>query len=89
MFVVCVQHTETLELDMFGPYDTWDDAVKAAQDYRRHMDNRDDFTAVYSVWPVNIRTMEQSVSAHMSYRNLFVRADDWARTLDNPMGLDK
>lgn len=87
MFAVAVQNTETLDLDMFGPYDTWDDAVQAAETYRRKMDDPYDFTDVFSVWPVNIRTMQQSMSAHKSLIDIYLRLDPESRTLENPMGL--
>jgi hypothetical protein len=89
MFAVAVQNTETDELDMFGPYDTWDDAAKAASEYRRRMDEPYDFTDVFSVWPINIRTMEQSMLAHKSLIDMYLRLDPESRTLDNPMGLDQ
>jgi hypothetical protein len=87
MFVVAVQNTETDELDMFGPYDTWDEADKAASEYRRRMDDPYGFTDVFSVWPVKIRTMETSMLAHKSLIDMYLRTDAESRTLDNPMGL--
>jgi hypothetical protein len=87
MYVIAVQNTETLELDVFGSYETLDEAEKVASEYRRRMDDPYDFTDVFSVWPVKIRTMEQSMTAHRTLIDLYLRTDRESRTLDNPMGL--
>lgn len=88
MYMVVVQHTETLELDMFGPYATEEEATAKAIEYRRRMDDPFDFSDVFSVWVVPIRTMEQSMTAHKTLMDMFIRTDAESRTLDNPMRLD-
>lgn len=88
-YVVLVQNTETLELDLFGPYDTQREAELERNAYVRHMDVRTGFLDVYSVWVRPIRTKDQSISFHMSFYNMWMRLDNWARSLTNPYELDK
>jgi len=83
MFTVIVQHTETLELDQFGPYETREQAEQARDAYVRIMDQKYGFLDVFSVWVVPIRTPETSMAAHRAYIDLFTRIDPDARRLDD------
>lgn len=87
--VVLVQNTETLDLDVFGPYDTEEEAEVERRSYMAHLDSRTGFLDVYSVWVAPVRTKETSIACHMSFYTMWMRIDKWARELSNPYHLDK
>lgn len=83
MYTVIVQHTETDELDQFGPYETKEEAEQARNEYVRIMDDKYGILDVFSVWVQPIRTAETSMAAHRAYIDLYTRLDPEARRLDN------
>lgn len=69
--------------DTFGPYETEKAAHDAAKEYFRIMDDRHDFSDVFSYEVKPVRTMETSANAHSSFIWMHQRADKFWRFDDN------
>lgn len=87
-YAVAVANTETDELSLMGPYDNEGYAQLVRDGFVAEMDARYDFTAVFSVWVVPIRTMTTELTMFRSLFQLFDRTYAHARTLDNDEDLD-
>lgn len=87
-YAVAVQQTETLDFSLMGPFDTEWEAEMTRDMFVEEMDSRDDFTAVYSVWVVPMRTVGTEVTALRTMFDLYTRTMPDARTLDTPYALD-
>jgi len=89
MYAVAVQNTETLELDLIGPYETEAKAQLVRDSFAIEMDARYEFLSVFSVWVLPLRDMNTALLAHRSRIDMFTRCDPWARTLNNEYELDQ
>lgn len=86
MFIVILSDLEatygTEVTDVFGPYPTEQAANDAVREYFRIMDDRHDFSQVFSYDVKPIRTMETSMNAHSSFIWMHQRTDKWNRVPD-------
>ncbi len=87
-YAVAVQHTETLEISLMGPFDDEEHATMIRTSFVVEMDAKYGILDVYSVWIVPLRSMSTEIKAMSSLMDLYRRSERESRTLENLDQLD-